>query len=226
MVYRMYHIYDRSFLACAIPSIATAGLFAIGCGLTNQLGNMNTPAGFKAFDNWSAACYSVTLFNSFFMSVAIGLRLWKVYRETAEVGMTAKDSVVLRAMRVLTESAALWTFSVSLNFFSFLAKTNLKYTFLNLTSPTIGISFCLIIVRLGMTAPEVREDGWGSSQRSRVSRMMPIFASQPSTLPVSLDRVKRERHNSIDESESGVMELRAINSIPPTEKQAPVPGEY
>ena len=76
----MYHIYDKSLLACVIPSITTAGLagnlacfllsvgflilvhfVAIGYGLTNQLRNLSTPAEMNASYNWSAACFCVSL---------------------------------------------------------------------------------------------------------------------------------------------------------------------
>jgi len=50
------------------------------------------------------------------------------------------------------------------------------------TSPALGISFCLITVRLGTTTPEIRKDSWGSSQRIRVSRMLPVSDPQNSGL--------------------------------------------
>lgn len=220
MIYRMYHIYDKSLLACLIPSITTSGLIAIGSGLTNQLRHLETPAENRALNAWVTSCFCVTLFNSAFMTAAIIYRLWKVHRETVETGANRKsDSVILRAMRVLVESAALWTFFVSMNFLAFVAKSNLSYTFLDMTSPAIGISFCLIIVRLGAIAPEVREDSWESSQRSRASGI--ISNSRLSRLAVPLDRVKVERDVYVSECESG-LEFRVMSPIPPEEKQTPV----
>ena len=79
-IYRMYHIFDKSLLACVIPSITTAGLFgnsiwslpsssfltvacfvAIGCGLTNQIRHLDTPADSEVFSVWVTACFCVTL---------------------------------------------------------------------------------------------------------------------------------------------------------------------
>jgi len=220
----MYHIYDKSLVACIIPSITTAGLFAIGCKFTNELRNLRTQTDCATLNAWAAACYCITLFNSIFTSGAIGIRLWKVYRETVKVGIARKDSVILRALRVLVESAALWTLSVLLNCIAFLANTDLKWTFLDLTSPAMGISFCLIIARLGITAPESGGDGWGSSQHGHVSGELPVFASQPSILPVTLGGVKVERDTSICESESGTMGFHVIDPTPPAERRAPVDG--
>ena len=78
-IHRMYHIYNKSILACIIPSMSTSGLIgdsvlwllpsgfsdrcflAIGIGLTNSLRNLNTEAEYKACDNWTTACFCVTL---------------------------------------------------------------------------------------------------------------------------------------------------------------------
>lgn len=77
----MYHIYEKSLLACVIPSITTAALFgnliqwllslglliifyfvAIGCGLTDQLRILKhaKPDPWIG-DRWIAACFCVTL---------------------------------------------------------------------------------------------------------------------------------------------------------------------
>jgi len=222
MIYRMYHIYNKSILACVIPSIVTSGLIVISFGLTNSLRTLNTLAAYNTYEDWTTACFCVTLFNSTFMSAAISHRLWKVNQGTLVSGTHFKsDSVVLRAMRVLVESAALWTFFVLANFFAFLAKSNLSVTFLHMTGPVVGISFCLIIVRLGAITAEVREDTWASSQRSRASRVRPISDSPFSRLPLPLDRVKVERDIYVtNDSESGI-EFQTANSISGGEKSSP-----
>jgi len=225
MVYRMYHIYDRSLLACILPSIATVALVPISCGIMDQFRKVETPGDFKIADRWMAAYYSVTLFSNVFISIAIGLRLWKVHRAAVEVGIAGKHSLVPRVMRVLVESAALWTLCISFNFISYLLKSNLKFAFRNLTGPVIGICFCLIAVRLGLATPEVREDYWGSSQQAsrRTSGMLPVFNSHLSGLSVTLGRTKGESHVSVGESESGIMEpgvIKAISPVPRREASA------
>jgi len=227
MVYRTYHIYNRSLLACIFPSIATVALVPISCVITNQFRKVKTSADFKIVDSWMAAYYCVTLSNNIFMSVAIGRRLWKVHREAVEVGIAGKHSLVPRVMRVLVESTALWTLCISFNFISYLSKSNLKYSFRNLTGPVIGICLGLIAVRLGVITPESREDYWGSSQlaSSRALGMLPVFNSRPSGLPVTLDRAQTKSHTSIVESESCIMEPSVIKVTSPAEKQVSVRGE-
>jgi hypothetical protein len=124
-----------------------------------------------------------------------------------------------------------------MNFSAFLAGSNLAYTFLDMvralavmltstpdvlvqTCPAVGISFCLIIVRLGSIAPEVRVDSWESFQRSGSSRIG--SDSRNSRLPVALDRVKVERDVYVSASESGDIEFHMMSSVPPHEKQTPI----
>jgi len=66
-------------------------------------------------------------------------------------------------------------------------------------------------------SPEVRDESWESSQRSR---MLSVSESRLSRLPVALDRVKVERDVYVSESESGVMEFRMISPSTPREKQS------
>ena len=84
------------------------------------------------------------------------------------------------------------------------------------TSPIVGISFCLIIVRLGFMTPEVRDDSWQSSQRSRSSRA-PTSDSRSSGIPVSLGRIKVDRDMYVSECESGVMDLHMKSPPSPRE---------
>ncbi|KAF9779330.1 hypothetical protein BJ322DRAFT_1089812 [Thelephora terrestris] len=191
MMHRMYHVYNKNLLLCVVPSVTITALFAVGCCTVNQFRDLTTPRSIKLLQDFSAACFCLTLFNSLFMTFAISFKLWFVHRETTRANIRIKGSVVLRAMKVLIESAALWTACVALSFFAFLAQTNLMYTFLAISGPAAGISFCLIIVRLGMTLQnrESREESWDVSIHTPSTQT-------PSTGHISLsfsrDAIKRD----------------------------------
>ena len=85
------------------------------------------------------------------------------------------------------------------------------------TSPVIGISFCLIIVRLWTVTPGVNEDSWESSQRSLTSRMPPVSNSRLSNLPVSLDRIKVRQDVCVGKAECDTMESHTMSSKAPGE---------
>jgi len=181
MIYRMYHIYDRNPSVCILPSITTAALFATGCGLTHQLRDPSVPPQLKVRDNWSLACFSFSIFNSLFMTIAIIFRLWGVHRGATKANIQPNGSIVLRTMKVLIEGAALWTTFVVMNFCSYLARSNLTLMFFRMTSPAAGISFCIIIVRLGRILPEIRDETWQISIRApprpqRSEQLVPPFS--------------------------------------------------
>jgi len=90
------------------------------------------------------------------------------------------------------------------------------------TGPVIGITFCLIIVRLGTTTVEIREDTWESSRHSRASRVLPFTDPQHSKAPIPLDRVKVERDVYISDTESGAMEFHMMDPTSSGEKRSPV----
>jgi len=83
------------------------------------------------------------------------------------------------------------------------------------TAPVVGITFCLIIVRLGTMTVEAREDSWKST---RTSKALPFQDSRPSRPPIPLDRVKVERDVYVSESESGEVKFHVMDSTSPNEK--------
>ena len=74
----------------------------------------------------------------------------------------------------------------------------------------VGISFCLIIVRLGAVSQETRGGTWEDSEPTRA----PKFASgsRLSGLSVALDRVKVDRDVYVSDSDSGI-DFHMISSI-------------
>ncbi|KAF9646494.1 hypothetical protein BDM02DRAFT_3270923 [Thelephora ganbajun] len=228
MAYRMYHIYDKNPFVCVIPSLTIAALFAVACNVTHQLQDLTTPQKLKAMSNWSSVCYCLTIFNSLFMTVAISFRLWCVHRETASANIQVKDSIILRAMKALIEGAALWTTFVAINFFLFLAGNNLEYTSLAMTGPAVGISFCLIIVRLGHILPEAREESWHMSVRIPGSRtpgsdqvggsfaqikvQRDVFASDSTDFRV--ETLESQKHGRVDPPDDVSKVIRASLNLP------------
>jgi len=196
MVYRMYHIYDRNHLLCIIPSITTAALFAVGCGVASQF-RYAMSANQTSLINWSSAGFAIAMFNSIFLTGAISFRLWSVHRETQRANIHIGDSVVLRAMKVLIESAALCTVFIAMSFFSYIAKSDIMNVFTLITCPIVGISFCLIIVRFGNVLPEIRQETWHISVHASAPRVL-----DPEQIAVSFTRVKVQQDVYTAESTS------------------------
>jgi len=194
IVYRMYHIYDRNPFMCVLPSLTIAASFAAGCGVVGQL--RDPAATLRSLLNWSTATFTLTVFNSLFLTASISFRLWRVHRTTKGACIQVENSIILRAIKVLIESAALWTSFATMNFLAYLAKSNLSYTFLAMSSPAVGISFCLIIVRLGDVVPVARDDTWDVSVHNQASR-----TGGSGRIAVSFPKVKVQQDVYVSESE-------------------------
>jgi len=97
-----------------------------------------------------------------------------------------------------------------MNFAAFLAKSNLPFTFLAMvcssvssplnatltfirillqSGPAVGISFCLIIVRLGRVLPDARDKTWEASIRTPASR-----TRVPDQLALSFPKTEVQRN--------------------------------
>ncbi|KAF9793004.1 hypothetical protein BJ322DRAFT_1103445 [Thelephora terrestris] len=145
MIYRLYHIYNKNIAVCVLPSICSiidvVHIFAI----TIQSSNRGSPSS----KSWGAIGFGVLTFNSIYLPSLIATRLWRTHNLFTETDIRVSHSIVTRAMYVFIESAVLWTTLTVINFILYLAKSSGLLTVLDMLGPTVGISFCLIIVRLG-----------------------------------------------------------------------------
>ena len=75
------------------------------------------------------------------------------------------------------------------------------------TGPVVGISFCLIIVRLGSPLPEVQDEDWHVSFRTPPSK-----SATSDQIAVSLAQFKIQRNESVSGPRECHMELET--SVP------------
>lgn len=150
ILYRCYIVWNASVAIIAFPVLLY--IADIGTGI--------------------AAVYTLTLFkqrqdavfnleqervtNSFFSctlavnSVCTGLiayRIWRTQRQTRDAKM---GSNLTHVSIIVVESGAIYLSVLACNVAAFVLKSNLFNIFLDVTSPTIGIVFSLIIVRVGL----------------------------------------------------------------------------
>jgi len=149
MVYRLYHIYGKKLAVCIIPFIGSLGQLIVVLKIT-----VATATGYrgKEMTAWIAACFSFAIFNCLCTSSLIAIRLWRTHARIPEHRIHVSQSLVARALYIVVESAALWSIFVVISFSLILVQTDFEFTFLDVTGPVIGISFCLIVIRLGHAA--------------------------------------------------------------------------
>jgi len=150
LVYRLYHVWKPHWWICIIPTIAWLGVcISAGFFIAGMLRANDSTGLFQDLTHrWIVSSFSCTISNNLFCTCAIILRLWRSKRSVApRAGM---NSYIWRVLRVFVESASLLTVFMGLTFITFLAGNTIQYSFADATSPVIGISFLLIMLRLAI----------------------------------------------------------------------------
>jgi len=147
LIYRLYHVYRPMWWVCIIPIGCWCAL-AVSTGLL--LSNMtlvtaSTGVFTERVISWITSSFSLTLCTNVYCTGLIIIRLWRGHRSvSAHVG----KSRVIKVLRIFVESAALLTICLTCTFATYEAGNNVQYGILDATSPIMGISFTLILLRL------------------------------------------------------------------------------
>ncbi|KAF9650628.1 hypothetical protein BDM02DRAFT_3220464 [Thelephora ganbajun] len=147
LVYRLYHVWKPHWWLCIIPSLAYIGVCISASFLIWAMTHADLSRGVFQRDvqRWITLSFSFTISNNIYCTVAIILRLWRSHHAVAHA---SSNSYVWRVLRVFIESASLLTIFMTVTFATFLGGYNIQYCLLDTTSPIIGISFVLILLRL------------------------------------------------------------------------------
>jgi len=205
LVYRLHHVWKPRWWICIIPSLAWVGVLVSSSMLTDSMTNPNLSSGVGVFQRdvkrWITASFAFTISNNVYCTAAIIFRLWRTHRSVARVG---SDSYIWRALRVFVESASLLTVFLTATFCAFLAGSNIQYTLLDATSPVIGISFVLILLRLNLKTPgsTVNSSGMGSQRGPQ------------STYPLRSINVNASQHVDVDLGMEGKIAGKSFCSDP------------
>jgi len=147
LVYRLYHVWKPHWWLCIIPSLAWVGVWISTGFLLFSMGHAELSIGVfqEKVKRWITSSFACTISNNVYCTLAIIFRLWKSHQSVAHA---TPNSYIWRVLRVFVESASLLTIFMTVTFITFLGGFNVQYTLLDATSPVVGISFLLIMLRL------------------------------------------------------------------------------
>ncbi|EIN12516.1 hypothetical protein PUNSTDRAFT_141199, partial [Punctularia strigosozonata HHB-11173 SS5] len=152
IIYRLYIIWNRNLWICIAPILSLLPMFGCSVGVLYHLSTFKLAPGgniFIAASGFKVAFYSVwstTLVTNVLCTVLISLRIWSTTRKVRSMG----SSNLTPMLSILIESAALYTFSIVAILASYGAKSNGHFVATDTTPAIIGISYCLIIIRVGL----------------------------------------------------------------------------
>ncbi|KAI0325767.1 hypothetical protein GY45DRAFT_202969 [Cubamyces sp. BRFM 1775] len=152
VIYRTYKVWNN-VLVVVIPTIGWLGLLASSAGLGYALAtsSMGESEGIFATEpsHWLTGNWCVTLVTNVCATLALAYRIWQVTSRSAEYKTGGCLSPILR---VIIESGALYSFTITAALILFLVRSNGVYVILDMISPIICIVFNMIIVRIGLAA--------------------------------------------------------------------------
>ncbi|EKM53110.1 uncharacterized protein PHACADRAFT_259285 [Phanerochaete carnosa HHB-10118-sp] len=153
VIYRAYTVWQNVYIII-LPALGWCGLFAASFGTNFVLGTASANGAIfnQEVGVWITANYSMTLATNVIATSLLAYRIWMVKRETSRFLVSHALSPLLR---VVIESGAIYSLTVTAALITFVTKSNGVYVMLDMISPIISIVFNMIIVRVGLA----REQG-------------------------------------------------------------------
>ncbi|KAL1943650.1 hypothetical protein VTO73DRAFT_4095 [Trametes versicolor] len=151
VIYRTYIVW-QSVLVVILPMIGWCGLLGGSIGLNIALVNSSKHSG-DVFavqtGRWITAVYALTLGTNLSSTLLLAGRIWTVTRRSAQYRASDFLGPVLR---VIIESGAIYSMTITAALISFVVKSNGVYVILDLISPIISIVFNMLIIRIGLAS--------------------------------------------------------------------------
>ncbi|KAL0578830.1 hypothetical protein V5O48_003154 [Marasmius crinis-equi] len=155
IVYRVFAVWSRSFLAAALPSVLVIADIVGGAFLIAQTRTLEVGQGPKggSVATWALVFYCFTLALNVLSTALITLKLYITERQTT---LSSTLNLKLTAAIVI-ESAALYSAClVVIVVANIVGSDNVQYLVLMLMPAIIGLTFSFIIVRVGSGASDAR----------------------------------------------------------------------
>ncbi|KZT66456.1 hypothetical protein DAEQUDRAFT_695621 [Daedalea quercina L-15889] len=146
LIYRLWTVWNHSYLIIVVPTLTVAGLCISGPGTIYEQAHLQpgNTVFVTALSRWITSAYACTFVYVPASMTCRGLTIFVGRIFTARVG-SLKNILV-----TMVESAALYTTYTIFFFASYQSKSNLQYICIDTLCPIAGIAFMLINVRVGL----------------------------------------------------------------------------
>ncbi|KAI0631507.1 hypothetical protein C8Q77DRAFT_1061422 [Trametes polyzona] len=157
VIFRTFKVWN-SIWVVVIPILGWLGLLGerMGANIGRGLGYSLSTTPHISEDifeigttHWFTVNWSMTLITNICSTLALAYRIWQVTSKSAQYRSGGRLSPILR---IIVESGALYSITVTAALVLFLVRSNGVYVILDMISPIICIVFNMIIVRIGLAA--------------------------------------------------------------------------
>ncbi|EPQ58590.1 hypothetical protein GLOTRDRAFT_127087 [Gloeophyllum trabeum ATCC 11539] len=148
VVYRTWVVWNRNLWVIIFPALCIVGNAVTGYGVSYELAQVVPGADIflSTLQPWITSFFSLTFCTNVICTALIAGRLW--WRERS-IGHAAQMSF-LPVVAVVVESGAIYSAALISLLVVYLSGSNGQYPALDLVNPLIGVTFSLILVRIGL----------------------------------------------------------------------------
>ncbi|KAG2048119.1 hypothetical protein BDR06DRAFT_1013252 [Suillus hirtellus] len=150
VIYRCYVVW-QSVWVIIVPSLLWFGMAVSGFGAVYSFSKATSDAGdifAKSTGPWIMTFYAMTLGSNLSASGSLAYRIWRMECDVS--ALRATKSSMMPIVRVLADSAILYSVTLLSALVCFVKANNGQYVVLDMTTPIISITFYMIIIRIAM----------------------------------------------------------------------------
>ncbi|KZO99442.1 hypothetical protein CALVIDRAFT_561301 [Calocera viscosa TUFC12733] len=163
LIYRLWLVWDRSYYVVILPLIMCLGSLVTVFAVVYEVSHAELTTTYAtAITNWAYAFLSLGLAQNFIVTGLIVLKIWRINMGVR--GHTSTVSSLWPVMAVLLESGSLYSGCVMITLITYVTQNNGSAVMTDLIVPVIGITFMLIIVRVGLGFSKSRSNAMTSGQ--------------------------------------------------------------
>jgi len=173
LIYRCWIVWGKNIWIVVFPMVlflasATVDVFMVVTMATLDAGDSIFVT---ALGDWITAVISLTLAQNIIVTSLIVFRIWKINMSTASSAAGSLRPIV----SIILESGVIYCASLFIFLMTYVAGSNSQYIMVDCINPMIGITFTLLIVRvgLGLTGSEASSN-YRSNIRSHLTPIAPI----------------------------------------------------
>ncbi|KAI0370681.1 hypothetical protein BV20DRAFT_1071393 [Pilatotrama ljubarskyi] len=231
VIYRTYIVW-QSVYVIIVPIIGWCGLLGKSTGsvgLNVALVEASTHAG-DVFavqtGRWITAVYALTLGTNLSSTLLLAGKIWIVTRRSAQY---RSNDIFSPVLRVIIESGAIYSMTITAALISFVVKSNGVYVLLDIISPIISIVFNMLIIRMRLASDRSLFGGatnqatWGAASASierNGIRRRPDGTYEMHDFKVEITQVI-ENDSEYTVVESNPISPRVINVVREDEEDSP-----
>ncbi|KAF9820638.1 hypothetical protein IEO21_01341 [Rhodonia placenta] len=190
---RLWIVWNYNLYVLILPIFTTIGYLVASVGDLRTLKHLPDDSILThAMESWLTAQFAFSSIVNIYCTAGIAWKVWQATHSIAHV--TYRGSKLVRIVRIVIESAAAYTAYKLFYFGTYVAHSDLQYFALDMDSPVVGITFILIIVRVGL--------GWTDQAQPAADLLRRSTAEQTVDMPPFGINVTQVIHHTRDTSSS------------------------